>query len=290
MSDGVPASLILGGIPVFSRLRQSLFNFRQRSRVRHFALGLLLCLVFGALSSPLLAQTAISRATVTEILDSNQVFIQESQARVRDVANRGQRVRTAQARANLTYNTGAVIRLLANTSLTVGECARLDRGITLISGAVNGCTASVTAGVRGTTYLMEVDENGEELVKVLEGEVIVTRQALSETGTELTSSPSTPPVPENSSGEGNPEEANQVVLTAGQKVAARRGDRRLGPVQRLSLEEFLDILRGELINGFTDEIPGLQKVREAFQQLYPNAPFPFETPSLPISRPRLPFL
>lgn len=272
-----------------SSFGRSRLNLWHQSKLRYFLLGLLLCLVLGGISLPLsapgLAQSAINRATVTEILDSNQVFIQNNQARVNDVANRGQRIRTAQARANLTYNTGAVVRLLANSSLTVGECARLDRGVTLISGAVNGCTSSVTAGVRGTTYLMEVDEEGNERVKVLEGEVVVSRQAASDDSlTQIApeTPASEPPV------SGDSETDGQVVLTAGQKVETRRGDRRLGPVQQLSTQEFLDILRGELISGFAEQLPGLGRIRESFQRLYPNVPFPIEVPGLPIPRPRIP--
>ncbi|MBD2460422.1 FecR domain-containing protein [Oscillatoria sp. FACHB-1407] len=271
---------------MFSQLGQALFNMWQRSQIRYFAFGLFLCLVLGSLSSPLMAQS-IDRATVIEILDSNQVFIQENQARVNDVANRGQRVRTARARANLRYNTGAVLRLVSNTSLTVGECARLDRGVVLVSGAVNGCTPSFTAGVRGTTYVMEVNDDGDAQVKVLEGEVVVARQAIAEAGTDSPDTLIAPVTDEPTAS--SPEDGDRVVLTAGQKVTTHRGDRRLGPVQQLTLEEFLEILRGELIEGFAEQIPGIEAVRGAFQRLYPDVPFPVQAPGLPIPRPRLPF-
>ncbi|MFH7242577.1 MAG: hypothetical protein ACHWZW_06970 [Spirulina sp.] len=118
------------------------------------------------------AQT-VSSATVTEVLDSNQVFIQNQRAAVNSVAQRQQRVRTQDARASLRFNNGAVARLAHNSSLMVGQCAQLNRGTLLVNGSLNGCSTTTVAGVRGTLYTMEVTEDGETIVKVFEGEVIV---------------------------------------------------------------------------------------------------------------------
>ncbi|MBE9137904.1 hypothetical protein IQ254_11990 [Nodosilinea sp. LEGE 07088] len=114
-------------------------------------------------------------ATVTEILDSNQVYIQNRAAQVNSIAQQRQQVRTRSARASLRFNTGAVARLAHNSSLVVGQCAQLNRGTLLVNGSLNGCSTSTVAGVRGTIYTLEVTEAGETIIRVFEGEVVVQR-------------------------------------------------------------------------------------------------------------------
>lgn len=118
---------------------------------------------------------SISAATVTEILDSNQVYIQNRAAQVNSVAQQRQQVRTRDARASLRFNTGAVARLAHNSSLVIGQCAQLNRGTLLVNGNLNGCSTSTVAGVRGTIYTIEVTETGETIIQVFEGEVVVER-------------------------------------------------------------------------------------------------------------------
>ncbi|PSR16953.1 hypothetical protein C8255_15120 [filamentous cyanobacterium CCP3] len=120
------------------------------------------------------AQTS-SAATVTEILDSNQVYIQNRVAQVNSVAQQRQQVRTRAARTSLRFNSGAVARLAHNSSLVVGQCAQLNRGTLLVNGTLNGCSTSTVAGVRGTIYTIEVTEAGETIIQVFEGEVVVER-------------------------------------------------------------------------------------------------------------------
>lgn len=231
--------------------------------------GFAIALGIGSLSAPGHAQS-VSAGTIAEVLDSTEVFIQNSQARVGDVANRGQNVRTGRARAQVNFNTGAVARLSSNSSLTVGQCANLQRGVLLVNGAVNGCTGSLTAGTRGTTYLLEVDEDGREQVKVLEGEVLVTR---AEGGTIATPADVDPG--------NNPEAIDSVVVTSGQKVSTREGEG-LSEVEGITADEFLDILMGELFDGFLQLLPGLSRIQSTFQQLYPDVPFPLDGSGLPI--------
>ncbi|MBE9159547.1 hypothetical protein IQ265_22325 [Nodosilinea sp. LEGE 06152] len=120
------------------------------------------------------AQTS-SAATVTEILDSNQVYIQNRAAQVNSVAQQRQQVRTRAARTSLRFNNGAVARLAHNSSLVVGQCAQLNRGTLLVNGTLNGCSTSTVAGVRGTIYTIEVTDTGETIIQVFEGEVVVER-------------------------------------------------------------------------------------------------------------------
>ncbi|TVQ07916.1 MAG: hypothetical protein EA368_13055 [Leptolyngbya sp. DLM2.Bin27] len=131
-----------------------------------------------------LAQT-ISTATITEIVDSNQVYIQNRVARVNSVARQRQQVQTRAARASLRFNTGAVARLAHNSSLVVGQCAQINRGTLLVNGSLNGCSTSTVAGVRGTIYTIKVTDTGETIIQVFEGEVVVERHLNPETVTPL---------------------------------------------------------------------------------------------------------
>lgn len=248
-----------------------------------------LVLVIGFQRSPATAQASVNRAEITQILDSSDVFIQNKQAKVKDSAQKGQRVRTADARAQLLFNTGAVGRLAHNSVLTVGQCARLKQGTLLINGAMNGCTSSVVAGVRGTTYLLEVDEAGEAQVKVLEGEVTVTKpatpvpdEAIDETDKE-TSTPATGAKQLMQATKSTllaQAETDGVVLKEGEKVSVSPTGS-FGLVEKLSQEEFTNLLKGTLFNGFSLELPGISKVQQSFQRLYPGVPFPISIPGIP---------
>jgi len=275
-------------------------------RILAFAIGLYLVVAI-ALPIPGNAQSTVNQGRIAEIIDGSQVYIQNNQARVNDVANRGQQIRTGTARAQVSFNTGAIARLSSNSVLTVGQCAQLQRGTLLVNGAVNGCTSSVTAGVHGTTYVMSIDEEGQEAVKVLEGEVTVSRHAStnsSNTNTNPTvpaetspSTPSTPSSPETPSTPSRPRggllnrlsQLNQltkenqptqqtqtedtVVLQAGQQVFTRPGQP-LGRPSFLTVDDFVKLLTGQLFDGFVSELPGLSRIQETFQQLFPGIPFP----------------
>lgn len=277
-----------------------------------------LCLVL-TLRSPATAQSAaVNRAEITQILDSPKVFIQNRQAKVNDRASKGQRVRTANARAQLLFNTGAIGRLSPNSVLTVGQqCARLQKGSLLVNGAMNGCASSVIAGVRGTTYLLEVNDAGEAAINVLEGEVAVTKlaeplpveDATADFPVQTKQFPGnfrlpdptlrrpTPPleVETPASNGSSPldlqtsqDRGETVVLQAGEKVSVG-SDGSVGLIQKLSQEEFTRLLRGNLFNGFSSQLPGISKIQQSFQRLYPNVPFPLSLPGIPgIPTPSIP--
>lgn len=151
--------------------------------LRQLKVGLLGLICFGLVlvshSQPIAAQAGANLAIISEILDGNQVFIQNRQAKVNDQASRGQKVLTRDARAAILFNNGAIGRLGKNSVLTVGDrCAQIRRGQILVSGPASSCSSSVVAGVRGTTYLLEVDDHDQTIVKVLEGEVTVTSEQI----------------------------------------------------------------------------------------------------------------
>jgi hypothetical protein len=241
-----------------------------------FLCGLTFAL-FG-LRSPVLAQAAVNRAEITQILDGSDVFIQNKLAKVKDSANKGQRVRTEKARAQLTFNTGAVGRLAPNSVLTVGQCARLQKGTLLVNGAMNGCTSRVVAGVRGTTYLLEVADNGQANIKVLEGEVRVA-QNTQPAEAEVSTDPG-------SNGK-QLDGSDDVVLRDGEQVSISPTGI-VGAIAKLSQEEFSRLLRGGLFEGFSTQLPGMGKVQASFQRLFPGVPFPISAPSLPIPTPSIP--
>ncbi|MEE3717940.1 hypothetical protein V2H45_14465 [Tumidithrix elongata RA019] len=155
-----------------SKQAKSTWLSKLRQRLLFFFIGV----CFVSLLAPQLASVVaqdVNQARVKEVIDGNQVYIQERQANVNDVAQYNESVRTGNAKAELGFNTGAVFRLSQNSALTVGQCLRLDSGVLLVNGPVNACTSSITAGVQGTTYVIEVDDKGNQKVTVLEGEVVV---------------------------------------------------------------------------------------------------------------------
>lgn len=299
---------------------------QQQKRLAFFFAGL--CIF--ALAAPQLAPASAqsTQAIVQEILDGNQVFIQNQRANLQDVARQPQQVRTGNSRTALLFSTGAVARLSANSVLKIGQCAFLKRGTVLVNGAINACSSSITTGVRGTTYLLEIDESGNQQVKVLEGEVVVKRNATplideddnlkvkqssqNPSQTNPQNFPQTNPQqsrpleplnaePTNNKPvlkiEQNPQpmkQTNEVVLKAGEKIEFdNKGG--LGVIQQLTENEFVALLKGNLFQGFTNQIPGIDKVRAVFDGLFPGVNFPISIPGIPTpsfsipNLPRFPF-
>ncbi|MCS6813810.1 MAG: hypothetical protein NZ772_09610 [Cyanobacteria bacterium] len=131
---------------------QLLSGRRMHKTLRQLSISLLGLVCFSLAivshSQPIAAQSGANLATISEILDGNQVFIQSRQAKVNDQARRGQKVMTRDARAAILFNNGAVGRLGKNSVLTVGDrCAQIRRGQILVSGPASSCSSSVVAGV-----------------------------------------------------------------------------------------------------------------------------------------------
>lgn len=227
--------------------------------------GFLTVLAIAWFQVPAIAQ--INQATIQEIIDGDQVFIEDIPAEVDAVANFQQEVSTKESRAALLFNNNAAGRLGPNSEITVGQCIEVKQGSLLASGPANGCTANFDIGVQGTVYVLEANEEGESRVKVLEGEVQVTSKQQQET---------------------------QAVGQG--KVLAVSPNGRLGKPTPLSQEEVEAILNGVLFNGFDLELPGMSDLQSALKSLYPNINLP-RLPgfNLPVPRPprlpgpRLPF-
>lgn len=213
------------------------------------------------------AQTsnASNQAKVVEIIDGNEVYVQGKQAEIETVATSGQTVSTGVSRAQLQFTNQAIARLNKNSKLTLGRCTQLERGSILVSGAVSTCTTNITAAVRGTTYYLETNENDEEDLQVLEGEVEVTdRRSAS---------------------------LRQVRVKAGQRFRFQRKLARelfnQRTVVKLSAQDYDNILQGNLSRNFRNDLPTLPKVRKIHQQLFPKAVFPNHRRLLPVRIPKL---
>jgi hypothetical protein len=307
---------------------------RPMRRLWRFGGGLLATLVIGGMfHNPVLGQNNIA-ATITEILDSPQVYIQNRQVEVDSVAQRQQQVRTGNARAALQFTSGAVARLAHNSSLVVGQCAYVSQGTMLVNGAMDGCSTSVQAGVRGTLYTLEVTEDGQTVIRVFEGEVTVQRLAdatpSSDPSPDQSPDEGTAPAPENADDmppvpvpdeslsdpnaqtrwlkpraadaplvplsanvalvkeTDNPEtetvdltDDSSVTVAEGQQLTFREGEDQ-ARIRRLTAREFIDLLDGPLVNGFTTNLPGLADLRDAFRRLFPNVPLPSAFPGISI--------
>ncbi|MBD2314375.1 FecR domain-containing protein [Desertifilum sp. FACHB-1129] len=188
----------------------------------------------------------VTQATIVDIV-GQQVLVRDRPARPQDRARQGDPVRTTRARTQLNFNTGAIGRLGQNTVLTIGQqCFQIQQGEILVKGAANGCSNTVRAGVRGTSYWMEVSASGQTEVGVLEGEVELA--PLRKTAQE------------------------SVSLIQGQGIIIDTQGR-FGSVTQWPIERFEKILNGPLFQGFQTEFPGLLDVQEALEQVFPGAGF-----------------
>ncbi len=197
---------------------------------------------------PLAAQNSVTQGRVVDVLEGNQVFIQGRPATVNDVANLGQQISTGQSRAEVEFNNSAITRLGRNSALTIGQCgAQLQQGSVLVNGAVSACTSRITAAVRGTTYVLEINDQGEEEIKVLEGEV------------EVTSS--------------DDNKVEIYKLQGGQRLRTR--SQRLRPeIGSISQLEYERVLSGPLVRGYRQNLRSINTIERTWGRLYPNRPFP----------------
>jgi len=131
-------------------------------------------LLFNAIWFAIPAFAAGESATVQEILDGNQLYIDGNQARLKQAAQAPQVISTGDSRGQLGFESGAVGRINRQSLLKLGSsCFLLNKGQILISGRQDGCTRSSRMSVRGTNYILQVDENGNADLAVLEGSVQV---------------------------------------------------------------------------------------------------------------------
>mgnify|MGYP001180523458 FL=1 len=135
----------------------------------------LLGIAFAATFLPVTASAAsFNSATIRRIIDGREVFIDRREATVDDTADRGQELSTGSSRAEVLFDRRALGFLGNNSLIRLGDdCFRLDRGQVLINGPKNTCLGTKVLGIRGTTYVLSVKDDGSYELAVLSGEATV---------------------------------------------------------------------------------------------------------------------
>jgi hypothetical protein len=202
---------------------------------------------------------AAESAVVQEILDGKELYIEQKQAKVQQTARSPEQLSTRNSRGQILFNSGAVGRMNKFSQLRLGSrCFLVDRGQVLVSGKQNGCTRSARLSVRGTNYLIEVNEAGESDISVLEGTVEVEPLRA-----------------------GEPTGAPPSILEAGQRL-------RLSPLGavlallKLEAGDYERLLGGDLFQGFQVPLPGFEALESHLRSRFPgiNLPVPGGVPSL----------
>lgn len=230
---------------------------RARASLATAPLAAVLLVAGATLVAPLPGLAAES-ATVVEILDGNQLYINQKQARVKARASAPEVVSTRDSRGQLAFSSGAAGRLNRFSLLRLGSsCFLMEKGQILVSGKQNGCTRSARLSVRGTNYVVEVQEDGTAEISVLEGSVQVEPLR-----------------------DGQPTGAAATTVEAGNKL-------RLSPVGvvlallRLSSSDYTSILNGPLFSGFSTRLPGFASLESYIRSSVPGVTLP----ALPVSPP-----
>ena len=96
------------------------------------------------------------------------------EAKVKAQASAPQQLSTKDSRGQLLFSGGAAGRLNRFSLLKLGSsCFLMEKGQILVSGKQNGCTRSARMSVRGTNYVIDVQDDGSSELSVLEGSVEV---------------------------------------------------------------------------------------------------------------------
>jgi len=136
-----------------------------------FALTAAVLSLVGSAAAPP-AEAAKARATVTEILDGTEFFIEAKPAKVLQQATTPEVVSTKSSRGTLAFSNGAMARINRNSQFKLqSSCFLLTKGQVLISGPQNACIPSMKMAARGTNYVVEVMDDGTTQLSVLEGVV-----------------------------------------------------------------------------------------------------------------------
>jgi hypothetical protein len=221
----------------------------------------ILVLLVGPALRPLPVRAAES-AVVQEILDGNELYIDGRTAKVKEKANAPQKLSTQNSRGQIRFDSGAAGRLNRFSQLKLGQgCFLIEKGQILVSGKQSGCTRSARLSVRGTNYLVDVNEAGESEISVLEGSVEV--EPL--TDGEPTGQPAT-----------TVEAGQKLRLSAKGVVMAILG---------LTVGDYNGILGGPLFQGFQVPLPAYGSLEGYLRSKVPGV----NLPSVPVSPPSLPF-
>ena len=201
------------------------------------------------------------KATIEEILDGDELFIDDQKAKVEQKAQPPQVISTGLSRGQIGFSGGAVGRINRQSLVKLGSsCFLLNKGQILISGRQDGCTASSRLSVRGTNYVLKISDDGSTDLAVLEGSVEVTD---------------------------NSGEQEAVTVEAGQRLRLSPAGVVIGLLQ-LAAGDYQRILDGPLFVGYTAPLPGFADLRRYLNLNVPGLRIPSVpgsqiriTPSLP---------
>ena len=249
--------------PCLESLGLESFSLQSLS-LQSFSLAGLAGALLLTLLPPLPARSA-ERAVIQEILDGDQLFVDGQKARVNQQATAPDDVSTKASRGALAFPGGAVGRINRFSRMRLGQsCFLLESGQVLVSGKAAGCTRSARLSVRGTNYLLEVDEQGESQLSVLEGTVEV--EPLKD---------------------GIPTGSGPTTVQAGQKLRLSAQGVILALLS-LSSGDYDAILRGPLFDGFRLPLPNYGSLESYLRRYQPSVSLPVNLPSAPPLAPSLP--
>ncbi len=213
-------------------------------------MGRLLALVcaLAVLSPPLRAEQRSSQsATVQEILDGPELYIDRAQASLRQQAHAPQTISTGHSRGQLAFGSGATGRINRHSLMQLGaRCFVLNRGEVLVSGPQPACTRSTRLSVRGTNILLGLNAAEETELAVLEGEVEL---ELLRNG-QVVSDPIT-------------------RVTAGQRLQLSPAGEVL-TLSQLSRDDYATILRGPLFQDFQTPLAEQALLDRRLRQVDPS--------------------
>jgi hypothetical protein len=147
------------------------------SRAGRQAVGLAAAITGALLAASAVATPALAakqEATVREILDGKEFFIDAKQAKVNQKARTPDVISTKASRGTVAFQNGSTARINRNSQFKLqSDCFLLTAGQVLISGPQNTCLKSMKLSARGINYIVSVLEDGSTEVAVLEGQVMV---------------------------------------------------------------------------------------------------------------------
>ena len=113
-------------------------------------------------------------AKIQRIIDGKEVYIDRKEAKTNQTALKGQQISTGGSRSELLFDRRAIGFLGRNSLITLGQrCFRLKEGSVLINGNQQSCLGSKVLGVRGTTYVLSLNADGNYDLAVLHGQASV---------------------------------------------------------------------------------------------------------------------
>ena len=121
-------------------------------------------------------------AKIQRIIEGREVYIDRKEAKTNQTAIKGQQISTGSSRSELLFDRKAIGFLGRNSLITLGQsCFRLKEGSVLINGNQQSCLGSKVLGVRGTTYVLSRNANGNYDLAVLHGQASVEASSSSQT-------------------------------------------------------------------------------------------------------------